>query len=397
MAFRLRSALLIVFLLGMWAGSAHAKRGDEEVKCSSFKNDVKRLREELSRIREALEKAQRDLAQLHSLYGMDRYRFPGSIELFGETIPLQRRDVWERMDREFLLAVHDVPQVLLWIKRSNRYFPFIQDMLRRRMLPDDLKYIAIVESGLRPKARSWAGAVGLWQFISSTGVKYDLRKTDWVDERRDPVESTEAALSYLEDLHEIFGDWFLAVAAYNVGEDRIKKGLKRQRVISYFDLLLPRETERYIFRIATAKVILSDRETYGFELDPSELYEPLKVERADVYVKGRQLSLLSLAKASGMTLRSFMSLNPHFRKSSIPEGQYKIYIPHEKKEDTLSFIKLRNQSQAYSNKIVHRVKSGETLFKIAQKYGVCVRTMREWNHLKDVNLIHPGQHLTIYR
>ncbi len=341
---------------------------------------------------------------------MDRYRFPQTIHLFGQPFPLHRHDLWERMDREFLLTVHDVPQVLLWMKRANRYFPFIQERLWNRGLPEDLKYVAIVESGLRPKARSHTGAVGLWQFIYATGSRYALRRTAWVDERRDPVESTEAALNYLEDLYELFGDWFLAVAAYNVGQGHIKKKIKRQRLTSYFDLVLRSETERYVFRIATAKVILSDPQLYGFELTPDELYEPLKVDRLKIRVERGRLDLVALAQACGMTFRSFINLNPHFRKSYIPRGKYMVYVPPDKEKMALRFIEQWNKGKARNrtiasyedkyedkDKTIHRVKPGESLWKIAQKYNVYVRAIKEWNQLTDSNHIYPGQRLTIYR
>lgn len=364
-----------------------------------------RLQNQISQLRKALDETMARLDRLQRMYGLERYCVPTAIELFGQTVPLERRDVWERLDREFLISVHDVPQVLLWIKRANRYFPMIQERLKARGLPDDLKFVTIVESGLRPEARSYAGAVGLWQFMAGTGSKYRLRRTSWVDERRDPIKSTGAALDYLTNLHGVYGDWFLAVAAYNVGEDRIDEELKRQRVTSYFDLVLPLETERYIFRIASAKAILQSPETYGFELPSEELYHPLMVEPTTVQIEKGEMELLALAEACGMTYRAFKELNPHFRRGSIPRGRYAVYLPPEKVQVAELFIGQWNRKHKRSNtassgsskRITHRVRPGETLSEIALKYRVRLKALKEWNHLDNANLIYAGQRLHIFR
>jgi hypothetical protein len=377
-----------------------ASSADKETQLAS----VEQLRREVVQLREALEESEASLERLRSLYDMERYRVPDKVQLFGKPVPLERRDVWERMDREFLILVHDIPQVLLYMKRANRYFPMIEERLKDRGLPDDLKYVAIAESALKPKAKSWAGAVGLWQFIPSTGTRYRLSRNTWVDERRDPMESTVAALNYLEDLYGMFGNWFLAVAAYNTGEARVKRELRRQRVTSYFDLSLPRETERYVFRIAAIKAILSDAKTYGFDPDPDELYDSFDVEPLEVDVKNGTLHLISLARACGITYRSLLNLNPHFRRAILPEGRYTVYVPSEKQGQASSFVQRVVQGDAPQTAsidgkdvIVHKVKSGETLGEIAQKYRVYVKSIKQWNHLRDANRIFPGQRLTIYK
>jgi len=381
--------------------------GGEESEVSALRTELEHLGAEISRVRGLLEEYRQRLDRLQQLYGMDRYRLPRTVLLFGQPIPMQYGDIRERMDREFLLSVHDVPQVLLWIKRANRYFPFIQERIRAKGLPEDLKYVAIVESALRPKVRSYAGAAGLWQFMPATGIKYKLRRKRYVDERRDPVKSTDAALAYLQDLYEMFGDWYLSVAAYNIGEKKIQKELKRQKVINYYDLFLPSETERYVFRIAAAKIILSDPKAYGFYPEPDELYEPLIFEPVEARVRCAKLDLISLAETCGMTYRSFMKLNPHFRKSLIPRGRYTLYVPPDKYKDAVQFIKSCNNGHVRNNpstssmykgkKIFHRIQPGETLSGIAQKYNVRIKAIQQWNRLKNSNRIYSGQRLTIYR
>ena len=187
--------------------------------------------------------------------------FPSAILLCGEKVPLERQDVWEMMDQAFVLSVYNQEQVILWIKRANRYFPHIEKRLRERNLPDDLKYVAVVESSLRTYAVSSAKATGPWQFMEKTAKRYGLRVDSAIDERLNFEKATESALNYLADLHRQFGNWGLAMAAYNCGEDRVAKSLEMQQAAGYYDLDLPQETERYIFRILSAKVILANEVT----------------------------------------------------------------------------------------------------------------------------------------
>lgn len=371
-------------------------------------------RAEIERLREQLNQALARIEQLERLRGMAHYRFPQKVELLGGKLPLERRDLWERMDKEFLLLVNDVPQVLLWLKRARRYFPLLEERIQQRGLPADLKYVAIVESSLRPEARSSAGAVGIWQFIQSTGARYQLEITNWVDERQDPIRSTEAALSHLDYLYRKFGDWLLALAAYNAGEDRIGREMERQNVCSFYDLVLPSETERYVFRIASAKVILSDPKAYGFELFPEELYEPFQAELLEVDLE-RDLDLIAMAQACGMTYRALRGLNPHLREAWLPKGRYRVYVPLGKAQEVQDFIKRTAASAAQRprhppdrektpqvretrrDRIVHKVQHRETLWDIARKYGVQVRSVQEWNQLSAAERIRPGQRLIIYK
>lgn len=368
---------------------------------------------EIQLLREKLHEAIQRIEKLERLRGMAHYRFPNELELLGVKLPLQRRDLWERMDREFLLLVNDVPQVLLWMKRANRYFPLIEERIRLRGLPEDLKYVAIVESSLRPEARSSAGAVGIWQFMPTTGGLSQLEITNWVDERQDPVRSTEAALSYLEYLYSKFGDWPLVLAAYNAGEDRVRREMLRQEVGSFFDLMLPSETERYVFRIASAKLILSDPKAYGFELDPEELYESFKLEVVELE-PGGDLDLAAVARACGITYRALRSINPHLRDSWLPKGSYRMYVPEGKGNQLKEFIRSKASSARPKPGLeatrtqpskqgppretkVHKVQEKESLWEIARKYGVQVKSLREWNSLSEEDKIRPGQRLVIYR
>jgi len=388
-----RSGLLLILVLISGTPRIFADDGSD---LSKLRAEVERLKTEVAGVRGLVEEYGERMNRVQQLYGMERYRFPDTIKLFGQSMPLHRNDVRERMDREFLLSVDDVPQVLLWMKRANRYFPFIERLLRDKELPEDLKYVAIVESALLPKISSYAGAAGLWQFMHTTGSSYDLRRTRYVDERRDPLKSTEAAVAHLRDLYDTFGDWFLAVAAYNTGEERIKKELERQKVDNYFDLVIPVETERYIFRIASAKIILSNPQNYGYYLETEELYQPINSLAVHALVKCARLDLVALAEACGMTYRDFMSLNPHFLASSISRGEYTFYVPPGAYEHALEYIN-DCDLPGHATKTVHRVRRGETLSDIAEQYGVSLESIQEWNSLRNYNRIYPGQRIIIYQ
>lgn len=410
-----------VFFLGtvvilLLVATCVASDGAAEI--AAMKSAIEALRSEIELLRESLRESRVELERLRRLQGMEHYRFPKSFELFGQRFPVEDRPLWERMDREFLVMVDDVAQVLLWMKRANRYFPLLQAQIAARGLPDDLKYVAIVESSLRPEAKSHAGAVGLWQFIAGTGDRYHLRVTPWLDERQDPVKSTEAALSYLQDLYRLFGDWFLAVAAYNAGEDRIQKEMMRQKANTFFDLVLPSETERYVFRIAAAKVILREPAAYGFELAPDDLYLPYKTERLEVHLERGELDLIALAQGCADTYRALRELNPHLRGATLPLGYFEIYVPADRVKECNSAItaavskaargetkvaaapgpeKKEAAKESGTRKVWHLVVTGETLWDIAQRYRVNVKAIQEWNRLGDKTQIRPGQRITIYR
>lgn len=407
----------LAFALAMVFGAANigmepGAGGEELQGRKSVRALLQEACQEISVLKDQLAKLQERLEVLERFRGMAHYRFPRDIELLGQRLPLERRDLWERMDREFLLLVNDVPQVLLWMKRANRYFPIIEKRIEERGLPQDLKFVAIVESSLRPEAKSSAGAVGVWQFISSTGSLYSLEINEWIDERQDPVKSTDAALAYLQYLKAKFDDWLLALAAYNVGEDRLRREMERQGVSSFYELVLPQETERYIFRIAAAKVILSDPRKYGFDLLPEELYDPLDVKTLEVKLE-KGLDLIALARSCGMTYRALKVLNPHIKETWLPKGIYRLYVPRDKADEVAKALKeqmvsaserrerqssapLKERWNVKKGAVVHTVRQGETLWDIARNYGVQVRSIQQWNQLSSSDRIAPGQKLFIY-
>ena len=322
---------------------------------------------------------------------------PKELYFCGEKVPLEDAHVREMLEREFLLSLFDIPQVLLWIKRSKRYFPYIEKKLKEYNLPDDLKYIAIAESSLKIYAYSRSGAVGIWQFIKSTAKKYGLKVNRYIDERYDFYASTEAALKYLKDLYDEFGSWTLAVAAYNCGEKRMEREIDEQQVSDYYKLNLPLETERYIFRILAAKIILENSKKYGYNLDEDQLYSEEKF--VEVEIKNKlPIHLRVIAEAANTYFKVIKELNPQILGYYLLPGKHKIRIPfQDKKKFYRNYKRLIKTKLAESEKAsIYIVKKGDTLSLIGKKLNVSVRKLRAWNRLKS-DIIYPGQILRFYK
>ncbi len=251
---------------------------------------------------------------------------PNSIDLCGEPVPLSRQDVYERFDKEFTLVVYNHAQVYLWLKRMERYFPAIEERLRYYNLPDDLKYVAIVESDLLPNACSPKGAAGPWQFMPSTGSAYGLAQKGSVDKRYDFERSTDSAFLLLSDLYKKYNNWSLAIASYNCGDRRILEESRVQGVRDYYDMRLPQETERYVFRILAVKAVLSNPHQYGYDLPKGWGYQELRLDRVNVSLS-RPVPIQTIANAAGTTYREIKRLNPIYRSDDIPAGNHEIKLP----------------------------------------------------------------------
>jgi len=349
------------------------------------------------------------------------YRLPPKVDFADQAVPVGRRDVWERLDQEFLLYIGRPGQIMLWLKRMGKFMPLIEQRLKEYGLPDDLKYLAVVESSLRPTAVSSAGAGGLWQFIESTGRRFDMDSNAVVDERMDAIKATDGAMQYLRRLYDLFGDWPLALAAYNAGEQRVLDELQEQRVSSYYDLALPAETERFVYKIVAVKIILTNPARYGIYIDPQEYYQAPAVDNVTVRVTGSRLHLRSVAEAAGTHFAMIKQLNPQLRQRYLPRGIHQVFIP---KGTGASFAKnfqepydpeplvMSASSQPVSYKalpssrqevatvrksIRYEVKRGDTLAKIAAKYDASVGELMRWNKLAGSAHITPGRQLVIFR
>ncbi len=253
-------------------------------------------------------------------------KLPDSFELCGEPVPIEERSVMEMLDREFNITVWDRAQVILYLKRAGRYFPFIEKKLAMAGMPDDLKYLAVAESALITRSLSYKGARGPWQFMTPTAKSHGLRRDRLVDERLNFEHSTVAALKELKRLNRRFNSWTLAMAAYNCGETRVAREIKEQNTDNYYRLSLPLETERYIFRIAAIKIVMEKPETYGYELSPESIYRPLIYDVVETKIK-IPLDIVDIAESLGISFKNFIDLNPQFLSDQIPVGEHLIQVP----------------------------------------------------------------------
>jgi membrane-bound lytic murein transglycosylase D len=317
-------------------------------------------------------------------------------EFCGEVVPIGEQQVKERLEKELLLSLWNRPQVILWLKRSKRYLPHIEEILRKEGVPDDLKYVAIAESALRPHAHSRKGAVGFWQFMKYTGRKYGLTIDSRIDERRNIFASTSAAIRYLGNLHEIFGSWTLAAAAYNMGEEGLLAEILEQGNSDYYSLHLPLETQRYILRIIAIKLILEDPARYGFYLTEEDYYPPLDFERVRVECAD-ETPIRIVAQAAGTTFKNIKELNPEVRGHYLPEGSYALLIPKGGAEDFQArYRSLVREWSSNQQERIYFVKEGDNLTAIAERFGVPLASLLIWNRLNPRATIHPGDRLIIY-
>lgn len=325
------------------------------------------------------------------------FPLPGSISLCHEPIPLENQRVLEMLDREFTIAVWDRAQVFLWLKRARRYFPYIEEKLAEAGMPDDLKYVAVAESALITTIRSSKRAAGLWQFMARTGRRYGLRKNRMIDERLDFERSTEAAITYLTRLHDIFDSWTLALAAYNCGDTFLKREMKKQKVKDFYRLDLPVETERYIFRIAASKIIMENPKHYGFDLPPAQIYRRMWYDSVEVRIT-KHLQLTELALALDTDFKALKELNPQFRRNYVPKGNYKIKVPPGfGPKLRIAMQKLGKGGSREQEKVSashYLVREGDTLGHIARRTGVSIASLRRYNDIQGAT-IWAGQKLRL--
>lgn len=279
----------------------------------------------------------------------------------------------------------------VWLQRSGKYESLIKNILKEEGVPEELFYLAMIESGLRPVARSWAKAVGIWQFIYGTGHMYGLKASWWFDERRDPVKSTRAAATHLKDLYARFGDWYLAMAGYNYSPAKIERRLSRYGVTDYWDLpRLPRETRNYVPTFIAATMMAQNPEKYGFTNIDAD--SPLEMDTVTVR---ECVDLNVVAQCVNNSFTELKNLNPALLRWCTPPDMEKwvLNLPKGTRE-----IFLVNYAKIPDNEKVtwmrHRIRSGETLSAISMRYGVSINEIRRFNHIRG-SLIRAGGSLVI--
>ena len=249
-------------------------------------------------------------------------KLPETVAFAGEKVPLEDFEVKERLDRELLVNTYWHSNTLQNLKLAHRYFPVIEPVLKANGIPDDFKYIALAESGLR-NVVSPAGAEGIWQFLAETARHYGLTVNGEVDERYDVEKATAAATQYFKDAYQQFNNWTLAAASYNAGMGGIANSLSYQQVDSYYDLYLNNETSRYVFRILAFKVIYENTERYGFLLDDEDLYAPLSY--LTLTIDSSINNLAAFATEQQTNYKMLKVYNPWLRKSTLTVKQGESY------------------------------------------------------------------------
>ncbi len=300
------------------------------------------------------------------------------------------------------------------LNRKDYYFSIFEEYLAKYDMPDEIKYLAIVESGLRPNAISRASAVGLWQFISSTGKIYGLKSNWYVDDRMDPYKSTDAACRHLMDLHRMFGDWELALAAYNCGPGNVRKAMRRSGYKqNFWDIYryLPRETRSYVPQFVAMIYTINYAEEHN--LYPDQIYT---IAKNDTIIVSQYMHLETLANNLNICVDELINLNPNIKRGAIPDGagNFALRVPAHIKDDIaerrsflydtaskvgkkeLEYLARNSPGSTYGRtKQIYRVRSGDVLGTIAQRYHVRISDIKKWNNLNS-NLIRIGQRLNIW-
>ena len=312
-------------------------------------------------------------------------------------------------------TVKDREYTRMMMRRKNLYFPIFEKYLAKYKLPDELKYLSIIESGLNPRAISRVRAVGLWQFMSATGKYYGLNNDWYIDERMDPEKATESACRYLKDLYNMFHDWELALAAYNTGPGNVKRAIRRSGYKrSFWEIYpyLPRETRSYVPQFVAITYTMNYLDEHNFFDEGEEM-----LPQFDTLQVSNFLHFETFAKLTGACLEDLQRLNPSIQRNAIPETKktYTFYIPQATK-DVLSLYRVaildsaskigrkelevlaqNSEGSTYGrDRIVYKVKSGDVLGSIAIRYGVRVNDLRKWNNLRG-NTIRVGQRLSIWQ
>jgi len=255
-------------------------------------------------------------------YNVFSLTVPKKMDFAGEALPLKDPDIYERMDRELLVNTYWQSNGILLIKRSKKYFPIIEPILKENGVPDDFKYLAVAESGLQPIV-SPAGATGFWQIMKDTGKEYGLEINANVDERYHIEKATKVACDYLKKAKEEFGSWTLAAASYNAGMNGIRTQMDRQKETDYYDMILNDETERYIFRITALKEILTQPEKYSFNIDDNHHYKIVNTKTVEVDTAITDIP--DFAKSYGLSYKEFKIHNPWLRDNYLVNKSGKLY------------------------------------------------------------------------
>jgi hypothetical protein len=288
------------------------------------------LRLSQNELDQKMDQLQSQLNRLESAQGnnyVNAQKIPLPVIFCGDTLDMDNHFIRERVEREFYSLLGNQGQLQLYLKRTEKYLPMIEEHLRNSGLPEDLKYLSVHESALLPSIRSRSNAVGLWQFMYHTGRMYKLKINRYVDERRDPQKATMAAMRFIKDLHKRFENWPLVLAAYNGGQGRIQRSIKKQNSNSLIDLSLPQETERYYFKIVGTKIIISDPEMFGFKLEGIDFFPVTATEEIVFVIEESSMTLEEIASEFDLSLVALKEYNPQLINTHLIKGSHQLKIP----------------------------------------------------------------------
>lgn len=281
-------------------------------------------------------------------------------------------------------------------RRSGKYMPAIVDALKEAGMPEELAWLPLIESGFKVRALSRARALGLWQFIPSTGYKFGLKRDTWVDERMDPEKATAAAIEYMTELHHMFGEWITVLAAYNCGEGRVLRVIREQKINyldNFWDLYerLPRETARYVPRFLAVLHIMKDPEKYGFSFDAVD--DPISYETVKI---NKSVQLKAVAYKLNISHEDLFALNPELRQKVTPGKEYQLKVPLGKGDILLAIIdEIPTWTPPQKTYAYHKVRKGDTLSGIAGRYKASVNDIVRTNKIRKKHMIRIGQKLKI--
>jgi len=328
-------------------------------------------KEDIAQVDEAIDESSFEVKQYHIPMILN-----DSVENHLEYFKTRGRDVFQR-----------------WLDRSARYIPLMKEIFKEKNLPEDLVYVAMIESGFNPYAVSWAKAVGPWQFMPATGKNYGLKIDWWIDERKDPVKSTHAAAEHFKDLYNLFGSWPLALASYNAGAGKVQRAVLRTRSEDFWDLKASRyirkETKNYIPKYMAATIIAKNPEAYGFALSTIEPFQYDEVE-----ING-MTDLRLIARSAGCTYEEIKEMNPELKRWITPPDitSYVIRLPKGTKQTFLTNFEAIPADQKIRWER-HLVGKGDTLTALAKQYNTTPEAIRDINGLKK-NRVTPGKHLIV--
>jgi len=254
---------------------------------------------------------------------------PERLEFASEEVPLHRPDIRERFEKELYITAHRYYQVVFYLKRAPRILPTLARELKEGGIPEDFKYMAVIESDLLPTIESPVGAKGIWQFMPATARKYGLEVNRYVDERMNLEKATQAAIEFLKNSYQQLDSWTLAAASYNMGLARTKKTVKQQQTRDYYNLYMNSETSRFVFRILAAKVIIGNPGAYGYSMPDHEVYKSTPYR--EIKVKRGITDLVEWSKSQGFSYYKLKKLNPWILRKKLPVGSYKVRIPKSEK------------------------------------------------------------------